>query len=53
VIKSKNIRWMGQVACMGKMRNAFKILVGKLDGKRTYGRLRRRREDIIKWISGK
>jgi hypothetical protein len=30
----KGIRWMGQVAHMGEMRNSNKILIGKLEGKR-------------------
>jgi hypothetical protein len=32
----------------GEMRNAYKILVGKPDGKRSYERPRRRLEDNIK-----
>jgi hypothetical protein len=27
VIKSRRIKWAGHVACMGEMRNAYKILV--------------------------
>jgi hypothetical protein len=42
------MRWMGQVACMGKMRNAYKILVRKPDGKRPLGRSRHRWEDNIR-----
>jgi hypothetical protein len=33
---------------MGKMRNAFKILVGKPEGKRPHGRPRHRWEDNIR-----
>jgi len=33
---------MGHVARMGKVRNAYKILDGKHEGKRPLGRLRRR-----------
>jgi hypothetical protein len=33
---------------MREMRNTHKILVGKLEGKRKYGKLRRRWEDNIK-----
>jgi hypothetical protein len=29
---------MGHVACTGEMRNAYKILVGKPEGKRPLGR---------------
>jgi hypothetical protein len=39
VIESRRIRWLGHVACMDKMRNAYKILVGKSVGKRSFGRL--------------
>jgi hypothetical protein len=31
---SRRIRWAGHVARMGEMRNAYKILVGVLEGKR-------------------
>jgi hypothetical protein len=33
---------------MGEMRNAYKILVQKPEGKRAFGRLRRRCENIIR-----
>jgi hypothetical protein len=33
-IKSRRIRWVGQVACMGETRNEYSILVGKPEGKR-------------------
>jgi hypothetical protein len=29
VIKSRRMRWAGQIARMGEMRNAYKILVGR------------------------
>jgi hypothetical protein len=35
VIKSKSVRWAWDVAHMGKIRNANKILVGKSEGKKT------------------
>jgi hypothetical protein len=38
----------GHVACMEKMRNTYKILVGKIEGKRRCGIPRRRREDKIR-----
>jgi hypothetical protein len=38
VIKSRRMRWAGHVARMGKMRNAYSILVGKAEGKRPFGR---------------
>jgi len=39
------MRWVGHVAQMGEMRNAYNILVGKLEGKRTLGIPRCRWED--------
>jgi hypothetical protein len=47
-IKSRRMKWAGHVARMGDMRNAYKILVGKPEGKRPLGRPRRRWEDNIK-----
>jgi hypothetical protein len=38
---------------MEKLRNAYKILVGKSEWKRPFGRPRRRREVILEWILGK
>jgi hypothetical protein len=35
------------------MRNAFKILVGNLEGKRPLGRRRGSGKIILKWILGK
>jgi hypothetical protein len=32
------------------MRNAHKLLIGKPEGKRLLGRIRRRRRIILKWI---
>jgi hypothetical protein len=45
VIMSRRIRWAGHVACMEEMRNAYRILVGKNEGKRPLGRPRCRWED--------
>jgi hypothetical protein len=42
------MRWAGHVACMGEMRNAYKILLGKPEGQRPLGKPRRRWEDNIK-----
>jgi len=39
---------MGHVACMEKLRKAYKILIKKLEGKRPLGRHRHRWEDNIK-----
>jgi hypothetical protein len=42
------MRWAGYVAQMGKKRNAYGILVGKPEGKRTLGRSRHRWVDNVK-----
>jgi hypothetical protein len=34
MIKSRRIRWVGHVARMGETRNAYRILVGKPEGKK-------------------
>jgi hypothetical protein len=48
IIKSRRMKWAGHVARMGEKRNAYRILVGKVEGKRPLGRPRRRWEDNIK-----
>jgi hypothetical protein len=48
IIKSRRMSWAWHVAGMGEKRNAYRILVGKLEGKRPLGRPRRRWEDNIK-----
>jgi hypothetical protein len=48
MIKSRRMRWAGHVARMGKPRIAYRILVGKPEGKRPLGRPRRRWVDNIK-----
>jgi hypothetical protein len=35
MIKSRRIRQVGHVVCMGEMRNAYKILVGNPEGQET------------------
>jgi hypothetical protein len=47
-IKSRRMRWAGHVARMGEKRNAYRILVGKSEGRRPLGRPRRRWVDNIK-----
>jgi hypothetical protein len=42
------MRWAGHVARMEKKRNAYRLLVGKPDGKRPLGRPRRRWVDNIR-----
>ncbi|KAJ4429551.1 hypothetical protein ANN_21720 [Periplaneta americana] len=47
-IKSRRLRWAGHVARMGESRNAYRVLVGRPEGKRPLGRPRRRWKDNIK-----
>ena len=47
VIKLR-MRWAGNVACMGERRGAYRVLVGKHEGKRSLGRHRNRQDDNIK-----
>jgi hypothetical protein len=51
VIKSRRMKWAGHVARMGERRGLCRVLVGRLEGKRTLGRSRRRWEDNIKYES--
>ena len=48
VIKSRRLKWARHVVCMGKKRGLYRVLVGKLEGKRPLGRPRHRWEDNIK-----
>jgi hypothetical protein len=48
VIKSRRMRWAGHVACMGEGRGVYRVLVGRLEGKRPLGRPKRRWDDNIK-----
>jgi hypothetical protein len=47
MMKSRRLRWIGHVACMGEKRNACRVLVGNVEGNRPLGRPRRRWEDNI------
>jgi hypothetical protein len=47
-IKSRRMRWAGQVARMGEKSNVYRLLVGKPEGKRPLGRPRRNWIDNIK-----
>jgi hypothetical protein len=48
VTKSRIIRWVGKVACIGESRGVYRVLEGRPDGKRPLGRTRHTREDNIK-----
>jgi hypothetical protein len=50
IIKLRRIRWAGHVAGIGEKRNAYKLLVGKPEGKRPLGRRRRRWSVILRGI---
>jgi len=48
VVKSRRMRWVRYVAHTGKRRGVYRVLVGKPDGRKTFGRPRRRWVDNIK-----
>jgi hypothetical protein len=52
IIKSRRMRWAGHVERMGEKRNAYRLLVGKPEGKRPLGRPRRRWVDNIRMDLG-
>jgi hypothetical protein len=41
-MKSRRMRWAGHIARMEEKRNAYRLLVEKLEGKKPLGRPRRR-----------
>jgi len=47
VRKSRRKRWAGHVAHMGACRGTYRVLVGRSEGKRPFGRPRQRWEDNI------
>jgi hypothetical protein len=48
IIKSRRMRWVGHVARMGENRNAYRLLVGKTEGKIPLRKPRHRWVDNIK-----
>jgi hypothetical protein len=48
LIKTRRMIWAGHVARMGEGRGAYRVLVGRPEGRRPLGRPRRRWEDNIK-----
>jgi hypothetical protein len=50
VIESGRIRRPGHAAGMGERRGAYRVLLGRPEGKRQLGRHKRRWEVILKWI---
>jgi hypothetical protein len=51
-VTSRRVRWAGHVARMGEERKAYKVLVGKPEGKRPLVRPRSRWEDWIRMDLG-
>jgi hypothetical protein len=47
-LKSRRMKWTGHLVRMGMMRNAYTNFVRKPEGKRPFGKSRRRLEDKIK-----
>jgi hypothetical protein len=48
VIKPRRVTWEGHVARIGESRGAYRIFMGKPEGRRPFGRFRRRWGDNIK-----
>jgi hypothetical protein len=48
IMKARRIRWAGHVARIGEKRNAYRLLVGKPEGRRPLGRPKRRWVDNIR-----
>jgi len=48
VVKSRRMRGARHVTCMVERRGVYRVLVGKLEGKRPLGRPKHRWEDNIK-----
>jgi hypothetical protein len=42
IMKARRMKWVGHVSRMGEKRNAYRLLVGKPEGKRPLGRPRHR-----------
>jgi hypothetical protein len=51
-IKSRRMRWVEHVACIGEDREVYRVLVGKPEGKRTLGRPSLKWEDGIRMDLG-
>jgi hypothetical protein len=51
-VKSRRMRWAGHVAHMGEERKLYKVLVGKAEENRSFGRPRRGWEDGIRMDLG-
>jgi hypothetical protein len=49
VIKSRRMRWVGYVSCTADSGGAYRVLVGRREGKKPLGALRHTWEDRFKW----
>jgi hypothetical protein len=52
-IKSRRMRWVGHVACMGEERKVYRVFMEKPKGKRPLGRPRHRWMMGSEWILGR
>ena len=52
-LKSRRLKWAGHVVRMEQSRNAYRVLVGNLEGKRPKEKLRHRRDNNINPYSAK
>jgi len=52
VIKSRKMRWAVHVACTKETRYTYRVLMGKIEGRRPLARSRPR-QGILKWILNK
>jgi hypothetical protein len=50
MIKSREIRWVGHITGMVKLKSVNRILVGKTTGKDYFGNLGMYERIILKWI---
>jgi hypothetical protein len=53
IMNARRMGWVGHIACMGKMRNVYKILVGKLEGRDHLEDLGTDGKIILELIAGK
>jgi hypothetical protein len=53
VIKARRMRWARHVARMGELRGAYKILVGRPEGRNHYEDLGVDGRTTLRWILGK
>jgi hypothetical protein len=49
-MKLRRMRWVGHVACMGKKRSVYRVLMGKPEGKKSLGDPGIDGRIILRWI---